>query len=98
MSNFKFNKSSIVESLCVNDKKAGQELKRDLETLGIFPEKAITIDCVLISCKEKLISHIYSLTEDARQYGIFPVLGTEAHGSNDKQGLSLKLRGNDRLD
>jgi len=37
MSNSKFNKISIVESLCVNDKKTGQELKRDLETLGIFP-------------------------------------------------------------
>ena len=90
MSNFKFNKISIVESLEADESKTGRKLKEELESQDIFYGQDVSIEFTPIFNKEELISHVNLLAEDARKNGVFPILQIEAHGSNDKQGLFLQ--------
>ncbi len=90
MSNLKFNKISIIESLRDCDRKTGEELSFDLDYLDEFKKKDILIEYVQVSNKDELISHINYLEKDAQENGIFPILQIEAHGVDDKENLQLK--------
>jgi len=84
-----FNKISIVESLADTDKKTGELLAHDLSLLEVFHDKGLVIECLKISNKQELLTHIESLTEDAKINNVFPILQIEVHGTSDQKGLAL---------
>ncbi len=89
MSNFKFSKISIIESLTPEDKKTGQELYDHLNLLEAFHAKGLKLELNTVSTRLEFENHLTLLTKNAHDFSEIPILQIEAHGSEDKLSMVL---------
>ncbi len=86
MTSFNVSKIIVLESLRSTDKRTGEDLSKDLETLVIHKNSKIVIKYHWINTKLEFIDKLKQIEIDAKS-GARPILHIECHGSSD--GIEL---------
>ncbi len=82
-----FNKIWIVESLSPGDLKTGENLYKDRVEPTCFQLNEVESKFCRLESKEDFMSLLKKIQKDTKEYGKFPIIHIECHGS--EQGLTM---------
>lgn len=84
-----FNKISVIQSLGENEHHTGTKLHEDIKLHNIIHDRGLEIELLETKSKSDFIHVFETLTNEAQNKGVIPVVHIESHGSEDTEGLIL---------
>lgn len=87
MSRLIFNKIYIIQSLSEEERQTGEQLYNHINMLNTFHNDEIEVEFKIVTHKNELLYHIDTLTKEAIEKGIFPILQIDAHGASNGTGI-----------